>query len=220
MAEPTSPEPPLRSPETPSAPTDDAAWDARYAETDRVWSGAPNGALVAEVSGLPPGRVLDVGCGEGADAVWLAREGWEVVALDISQVALDRAAAHAAEAGVEVEWVHAGLVEADLPDWSFDLVSAQYPALLASTDDVAEHALVDAVAPGGVLLVVHHADIDAEHARQGGFDPDDYVSPADVVPLLGEGWTVELDERRERHVSGGAGAHHTHDVVLRARRHT
>ncbi len=229
-------------------PMDDAAWDARYAEADRVWSGAPNGALVAEVSGMPPGRVLDVGCGEGADAVWLARQGWEVVALDVSRVALDRAAAHAAEAGVEVEWVHAGLVEADLPDWSFDLVSAQYPALLATADDVAEHALVDAVAPGGVLLVVHHADVhhadvhhadvhhadvhhadvhhadvhhadvDSEHARSSGFDPDDYVSPADLLPLLGDGWTIEVDERRERQVSGGAGAHHTHDVVLRARR--
>ncbi|MEO7752761.1 MAG: class I SAM-dependent methyltransferase [Terracoccus sp.] len=199
-------------------PMDDAAWDARYAEADRVWSGAPNGALVAEVSGMPPGRVLDVGCGEGADAVWLAGQGWEVVALDVSKVALDRAAAHAATAGVEVQWVHAGLVEADLPDWSFDLVSAQYAALLSTTDDVAEHALVDAVAPGGVLLVVHHADVDTEHARSAGFDPGDYVSPPDLVPLLGDGWTVELDGRRERHVSGGAGAHHTHDVVLRARR--
>src|SRR3982751_5268714 len=94
-------------------PGDDGAdeWDARYAEADQVWSGNPNGALVTEVSGLPPGRALDVGCGEGADAVWLAGHGWDVTALDVSQVALDRAALHARQAGVRVRWVRSGLVE-------------------------------------------------------------------------------------------------------------
>ncbi|MDT7576084.1 MAG: hypothetical protein QOH17_2417, partial [Pseudonocardiales bacterium] len=93
----------------------DADWDERYASLDQVWSGRPNGALVAEVAQLRPGRVLDVGCGEGADAVWLAQQGWDVTALDVSQVALERAALHARQAGVTVRWVHAGLVEARLP---------------------------------------------------------------------------------------------------------
>ena len=74
-------------------------WDARYAEADRVWSGNPNGALVAEVAGLLPGRALDVGCGEGADAVWLAGRGWDVTALDVSKIAIDRAVLHARHAG-------------------------------------------------------------------------------------------------------------------------
>ncbi|MDQ6848845.1 MAG: class I SAM-dependent methyltransferase [Actinomycetota bacterium] len=81
------------------------AWDQRYAEMPQVWSGRPNAALVAEVTALPPGRPLDVGCGEGADAVWLAGQGWEVTALDVSQVALKRAALHAEQAGAQVQWM-------------------------------------------------------------------------------------------------------------------
>ena len=195
-----------------------AEWDERYASAEQVWSGRPNGALVAEVAGLRPGRALDVGCGEGADVVWLAQQGWDVTGLDVSRVALDRAALHARRAGASVRWVLADLVEAQLPAGAFDLVSAQYPALLRTPGDDAERALLAAVAPGGTLLVVHHADIDPELAKEHGFDPADYVSPADVAALLDDRWRVEVDQRRPRHVDGGAGAHHTHDLVLRALR--
>ena len=198
---------------------DDSEWDARYASVDRVWSGRPNGALVAEVSGLEPGRALDVGCGEGADAVWLAGRGWRVTALDVSEVALARGRAAAAAAGVDIEWVHAGLAEAALAAASFDLVSVHYPALRRTPDDDAVRALLGGVAPGGTLLVVHHADVDREHARARGFDPEDYVSSDDVAAALGEGWDVEVQERRPRAVpASGGGSHHTHDLVLRARR--
>jgi SAM-dependent methyltransferase len=183
-----------------------------------VWSGRPNGALVVEVADLRPERALDVGCGEGADAVWLAGRGWTVTALDVSQVALERAALHAREAGAHVQWVHAGLVEAQLPAGGFDLVSAQYPALLRTPDHDAERALLAAVAPGGTLLVVHHTRIDVEQARSHGFDPDDFVSPSDVAALLDDDWKVEVDEERPRSVAAGAGAHHAYDLVLRARR--
>ena len=130
-----------------------ADWDERYAVGEQIWSGAPNGALVAEVGAEPPGRALDVGCGEGADAVWLAGRGWQVTALDVSGVALARAARHADAAGVNVRWVHAGLLDAAIEPATFDLVSAQYPALLRTADRRAERGLADAVAPGGVLLV-------------------------------------------------------------------
>lgn len=136
---------------------DDAAeWDERYGEADRVWSGRPNKTLVAEVETLPPGRALDVGCGEGADAVWLAGRGWDVTALDPSRVALQRAGEHAQQAGVDVRWLHAGFLEAALPEAGFDLVSAQYPVLRKRADQAAERTLLTAVAPGGILLVVHH----------------------------------------------------------------
>jgi SAM-dependent methyltransferase len=195
-----------------------ALWDERYADRDRLWSGQPNAVLQTETKGLRPGRVLDVGCGEGADALWLAEQGWDVTALDVSHVALTRAAREADQRGVEVRWLHVGLVEAALPPASFNLVSAQYPALLRTDDCRAEHALLDAVAPGGVLLVVHHPAPTTAEARAHGFHPDDYVSPADVAALLDERWLVELNETRPRHVATGAGAHHTEDVVLRARR--
>ncbi|WP_329467006.1 class I SAM-dependent methyltransferase [Streptomyces sp. NBC_01431] len=198
-----------------------AEWDNRYADRQQLWSGRPNGALVAETAGLTPGRVLDVGCGEGADAVWLARGGWDVTALEVSGVALERAAGHARDAGVAVRWVHAELTRAELAPASFDLVSAQYPALLRTPDAAAERALLAAVAPGGVLLLVHHAGMVEQHPDENGFNPADYVWPSMVVALLDDDddWEVEVDEQRPRVApEGGAGAHHTDDVVLRARR--
>ena len=194
-------------------------WDQRYAGRETLWSGQPNAALVAETRDLRPGRALDVGCGEGADALWLAAAGWTVTALDVSRVALERAARQAELAGnVLVRWLQSGLVEAALPSGTFDLVSAQYPALLRTPGNDAERALLDAVAPGGVLLVVHHPTPTAEEAAAHGFDAALYVSPAQVAALLNENWQIEVDETRPRHVATGAGAHHTQDVVLRARR--
>lgn len=225
----------------------ESRWDERYTESQQLWSGEPNGALVTEVAGHRPGTVLDVGCGEGADAIWLTQRGWEVTALDVSGVALARAREAAAAAGVDVTWLHSGLLEADLPAGGFDLVSAQYPALLQTPDGDAERALLAAVAPGGTLLFVHHAafgsqlqgqqqgqqqgerggDHEGHHEHAGhhghqdtdhdpGFDPADFVGPADVAAVLDDEWRVEVDELRPRDVVAGAGAGHTQDVVLRA----
>lgn len=205
----------VTAPHAPMSGSENDEWDARYSAEQRMWSGDPNGALVDEVASLTPGRALDVGCGEGADAVWLALRGWDVTALDVSSVALERAARHADLAGATVRWHHGGLLTAALQP--FDLVSAQYPTLRATAGHDAEHVLIDMVAPGGVLLVVHHV-VDIEHATMEGFDPAEYVSPADVRAQLGDGWDVVFDEDRPRRIRGGGGAHHTHDVVLKARR--
>ena len=199
-------------------PFGEAFWDERYAGSEEVWSGRPNSSLVAEVTGLAPGRALDVGCGEGADAVWLAGQGWRVTALDVSRVALERAEVAADAAGVEVHWIHAGLEDADLGPDRFDLVSAQYPALASTPAHRAEHLLIDAVAPGGHLLVVHHVDMVHRSAEDGGVDPRDFVRPMDVADLLDDTWEVVVDDNRPREVHGGAGAGHSHDIVLRARR--
>ena len=194
-------------------------WDERYSG-ERVWSGSANEALVTEVSDMSLGRALDVGCGEGADTVWLARRGWQVTALDISPKAVERTEAMAADAGVQVEGVAAGLLDAALVDASYELVSAMYPALLRTPTGEAEQRLLDLVAQGGTLLVVHHADIDREHALEHGCDPDEYVSPEDVRALAVErgGWDVVTDERRERKDVLGAGAHHRNDLVVRLSR--
>jgi SAM-dependent methyltransferase len=183
-----------------------------------MWSGEPNASLVSVVRGLEPGTALDVGCGEGADAIWLAGLDWKVTAIDVSKVALRRARAAAERVDVEVEWLHTGLLQATLPPGEFDLVSAQYPALLRTATHDAERSLLSAVAPHGHLLVVHHADVDVEEARSHGFDPKDYVCPADVASMLDDGWEVVVDERKSRHVVAGAEAGHTHDVILHAQR--
>lgn len=194
-------------------------WDERYSG-EQVWSGNPNEALVAEVAGLAAGRALDVGCGEGADSVWLARQGWQVTALDVSRKAVERTEAMVADAGVHVEGIAAGLLEAPLPDAAYDLVSAMYPALLRTPTGEAEQRLLDLVAAGGTLLVVHHADIDREHALEHGCDPDDHVSPDDVraVAVARGDWDVVADERRERATVLGAGARHRNDLVVRLQR--
>jgi len=135
-------------------------------------------------------------------------------------VALDRAADHAERSGVQVRWLHAGLADAALLPASFDLVSAQYPALPRSENHEAELALLTAVAPGGVLLVVHHCPPSKEQAHAHRFNPEDYVYPDDVAALLDDKWRIEVDETRPRNVTTGAGSHHTQDIVLRARRLT
>jgi SAM-dependent methyltransferase len=202
-------------------------WDAFYVGTGErsIWSGHPNGALVAEAADLPPGTALDVGCGEGADAIWLAERGWRVTAVDPSEVALERARAAARAADVEVRWVRAGLLDAtdatDAPGGlgTHDLVSVQYPGFARSEPVVA--ALLDAVAPGGTLLVVHHDLRGVEHHqhRPGpGAPPEDLLMPRDVAAALGAGWTIEVHTTRPRTGPVPPEARHVDDVVLRARR--
>lgn len=189
-------------------------WDSRYGG-EQMWSGRPNWAVVALVSDMEPGRAVDIGCGEGADAVWLAEHGWQTVGVDPSAVALERAAASAQAAGVEVDWVNATLEELTLEPGSFDLVTVSYPAL--RLDAVPMDRLRALVAPGGALLVVHHADVDRERALSHGFDPDTLLRPQDVRQGLSPSWDVLLDESRPRQISGGAGKHHRDDHVVLAR---
>lgn len=190
-----------------------ADWDARYAEGERMWSGDPNGLLVREAATLTPGTALDVGCGEGADALWLAGAGWTVTAVDVSRVAVDRGRAAAEAAGVRIDWRVQDVAEVE---GAYDLVSAFYPVLRKESRAL-DHVL-SLVAQDGTLLFVHHLDHDRERALAHGFDPDDYVGPADVAATLGAGWVVESDERVERGVREGAGAHHHWDGLVRARR--
>ena len=197
-----------------------AEWDERYSEDDRaMWSGRPNGRLVAEVGDLPPGRALDVGSGEGADAIWLARQGWNVTAIDVSEVAVNRAREAAQKAAVAVEWICGDALGTPFPAASFALVSLQYPALPKAAGEAAVRALLDTVRPGGVLLAVYH-DLDdehREHMRERGVDPDAYVGADDLVAQLGDNFTVERHTVEPR-LDPPPDTLHVADVVLRARR--
>lgn len=195
-------------------------WDARYREREGPkWSGRPNGRLQAEAAGLPPGRALDVGCGEGADAIWLARSGWVVTAIDISDVAVRRAREAAELAGAAVEWVCGDVLQTPFPAGWFDLVSMQYPALPKAAGEAAVRAFLDTVRPGGLLLAVYH-DLDderREHMKSRGVDPADYVGADDLGQLLGDNFAVELYAVEPR-IDPPPDSPHIADVVLRARR--
>ena len=197
-----------------------AEWDARYSERDGArWSGRPNGRLVAEVASLPPGRALDVGCGEGADAIWLACKGWTVTAIDISDVAVIRAREAAELAGAVVEWVRGDALQTPFPAGSFDLVSMQYPALPKAVGQAAVRALLGTVRPGGLLLAVYHdfSDEHREHMKSQGTDPADYVDADGLARLLGDDFTIELHAVQPR-IDPPPDNPHIANVVLRARR--
>jgi SAM-dependent methyltransferase len=187
-------------------------WETRYAGVERVWSGNVNRSLVDVVSGLSPGTALDLGCGEGGDAIWLAGRGWEVTGIDISSTAVERARAAAHEAGIPDDRVR--FVAADLAielaslrgGRSYDLVTASFlqsPVELPRTEVLRGAAAL--VAPGGHLLIISHADFPpwasdadrraalvSEHENEGHDhgDPDRgghdhrFLTPAEEVAAL------------------------------------
>jgi SAM-dependent methyltransferase len=142
---------------------------ARRREVERT----PERAAGRRGPSLPPGRALDVGCGEGADAIWLARNGWTVTAIDISYVAVIRARETAERAGAAVEWVCGDALHKPLPAGSFDLVSMQYPALPTAAGEAAVRALLGTVRPSGLLLAGCHdlSDEHREHMKSQGAGP-------------------------------------------------
>jgi SAM-dependent methyltransferase len=196
-------------------------WNARYGSAARIWSGRPNHHLVVEVAELAPGEALDVGCGEGADAVWLAEHGWRVTATDISTVALERGAGHAAERGVagRIAWEVVDVLTWEPPAAAFDLVSAQYMHLPKPELEPFHRRLAAAVRPAGTLLVVLHHPYDL-HAHGG---PDLGMTADEIAGSLDPAvWTVELAGAVGRTVEGVEGADGPVtrlDAVVRAVKH-
>jgi SAM-dependent methyltransferase len=200
------------------------AWEERYRSSAAIWSGRPNPPLVDEAADLAPGVALDIGCGEGADALWLAARGWRVTGVDFSATALDRAAAHADALGAEV----AGRVtwlQADLTGWTpsagtFDLVSAHFFHLPEEQRRALFARLADAVSPGGTLLVVGHAALDLQTTMHRPDVPGMFWTAEEVADSLDAGrWEVLVAEERPRPGRDPEGREVTlHDAVLRARR--
>jgi len=201
----------------------EAAWEARYrSHSSAIWSGDPNAVLVDETADLPPGQALDVGCGEGADALWLAARGWKVTAVDISTVALARAEAEAAKKGHEVEWVHADLLAEPPAPGAFDLVTAHFMHLPVRERQMLHAGLAAAVAPGGTLLLVGHHPSDLQTTIGRPPLPEMFFTAeqlaADLDPAQ---WDVAVAEARPRTATDPNGRRITiHDTVLRARKKT
>jgi len=203
------------------AVSDASFWDERYLSADAIWSGDPNPQLVAEVSGLAPGTALDVGCGEGADAVWLAERGWHVTATDISGVALERARKATANAGVteRIDWWQ-GDIATWTPERSYDLVSAQFIQLAPPLRDAVFRRLAAAVAIGGTLLIVGHHPSDLETTVRRPRMPGVLYTAEEIAGLLDpQAWETLVQAVRPRGVTDANGAPViVHDAVLRSRR--
>jgi len=202
---------------------DEGFWNERYRSSPQVWSGNPNPQLVAEVAGRSPGRVLDVGCGEGADAIWLAQHGWTVVATDISSVAVERGEQHARDtdpaAAARIEWRQADLLALPPEPGSFDLVSAQFMQLPPEPRARLFASLAASVRAGGTLLVVGHHPSDLGTGVARPPMPELFYSSDEVAGLLDDSWTIEVSEARPRSASTPDGVEVTiHDAVLVATR--
>lgn len=203
---------------------DAAYWDERYRSRTMLWSGRPNPSLVAEAADLAPGRALDIGCGEGGDAIWLAERGWEVTAVDISAVALARAAGHAAEAAPEasrrIDWLEADLLDWTPPAARYGLVSAQYFHLPVPPRDVCFGKLARSVAPGGSLLIVGHHPSDLETTAARPRAAELFFTGDDIAALLSpREWRIVVNVAPGRETTDPDGQTITiHDAVLRAER--
>lgn len=211
------------SPYTP--PMDAAAWNARYDTAELIWKGEPNQFLPIEVDGLTPGRALDLACGEGRNAVWLATKGWEVTGVDFSDVGVSKAGALAAANGVEGTWIVADATSWVPPADGFDLVIVFYLQLPGHDLAMALRTAVAAMAPGGTLLLVAHDLLNLTEGVGGPQDEGVLTTSESVVDALaaaelelGSELVVERAGRIDRVVTTADGDRTAIDTIVRARR--
>lgn len=199
-------------------------WEEHYAQRDRIWSGNVNAQFARVVGDLPPGAALDLGCGEGGDAVWLAERGWHVTAVDISETAMRRAGDLALERGVgqRVSFQRHDLSDS-FPGGTYDLISAQF---LHSTVRLERPRILrnaaSAVSPGGVLVIVDHASpppfatkVPHDHPFPG---PDEVLAELDLPAEEWERTRVETVDREATDPDGQPFTWRDNVMVLRRRK--
>jgi SAM-dependent methyltransferase len=190
-------------------------WDERYRTDELVWKAEPNRFLVEEVAGLAPGRALDLACGEGRNALWLAERGWQVTAVDFSAVGLGKAQRLASERELELILVEADVLEWEPPAASFDLVILMYLHLPADARRRVLRAAASALAPGATLLVVGHDSTNLTEGVGGPQDPAVLFGPEDIVGDL-DGLEIGRAERVRRLVATDDGEVDAIDAIVRA----
>jgi SAM-dependent methyltransferase len=197
-------------------------WDDRYLSADMIWSGNANPHLVATVTDLARATALDVGSGEGADAIWLASRGWRVTGIDVSAVALDRAAKRATEAGEgiadRITWQQADVLSWDPAPLQFDLVSAQFMHLPRPALQSLHRRLAAAVRPGGTLLIVGHNPSDVETSMGHPHLPELMFTADQIAAALNpDDWHTIVAAAPERQALDSDGRSITiRDAVLHA----
>lgn len=200
-----------------------AFWEERYRRHTAVRRARPNPQLVAEAGHLAPGGALDAGCGEGADAIWLASRGWRVTAVDFSTTALRRAREHAetldAGSTSRIDWVQADLTSWTPTEEHFDLVSAHY-VHAAGSHETLFRRLAASVAPGGTLLIVGHHPPEQQSTSSHAPAPEAHVAAEEVAASLDpDRWDIAVAEARTRTAASHDGHEVTiRDAVLRARK--
>ena len=194
-------------------------WDQRWRERTlhAHVRGEPSAAVVGALAGADPGKALDLACGPGRHAVWLAEQGWSVTAVDFSEEALRQARARAAESGVEVEWVCADIVDYE-PRGVFDLVLVAFVHVPADSRRALLARAAGAVAPGGAFVLVGHDLANLGTGAPGPADPTRLYTPDDIVAELPD-LTIETAERIRRSVElEDGGTAEAVDALVCARR--
>jgi SAM-dependent methyltransferase len=198
---------------------DSRVWDERYAGTELVWTSDPNRFLVERAHELAPGRALDLACGEGRNALWLAERGWRVTGVDFSKVGIEKAGALAHARGVQADWVVADLLDYTPQAAAFALVIVFYLQVAGAERTPIVRRAASAVAPGGTFLLVAHDSANIEHGYGGPQRPAVLYTAQDVVgDLDGTGLEVEEALRAERPVETDGGPRVALDALVRASR--
>ena len=190
-------------------------WDRKYGENEQLWSREPNRHAVDEVRALAPGRALDLACGEGRHAVWLAKLRWRVTAIDFSEVAIAKGLAHAAQEGVDVDFRHADLLDFEPESGAFDLVLVLFLQLPPDERQLVLARAESALAPGGTFVLIGHDLANLTEGVGGPSDPGVLYTPDDIVAEL-PGLEVEKAERVFRDVEDADRP--AIDALVRARR--
>ena len=181
-------------------------WDAKYAKADLVWGAPPNSVVVEQATALHPGRALDLACGEGRNAIWLATRGWAVTAVDFSQVAIDKARTVASRSPRSVreriEWVHDDVRTAQLEP-GFDLILCVYLHLPGDERRAMLDLAIDALDEAGVLIVLGHDSANIADGVGGPQDPTVLYTPDDVVGDIADDLHVLVAEKRMRQTETG-----------------
>ena len=200
---------------------DSRDWDERYEGNEFIWSVTPNQFLVTETDRLEPGRALDVACGEGRNAIWLAERGWQVTAVDYSEVGLSKGRRLAESRGTVIDWVHADVTEYQPRPSAYDLVVVMYLQLPEHDRRLAFEKCLSALESEGTLLCVGHDLDNLEHGYGGPQTTEVLTTPEELAGLLtslDDKLEVEKAERVIRVVETDEGPREAIDTLLRARR--
>jgi SAM-dependent methyltransferase len=195
-------------------PTRDV-WNERYAQRDLLWSAGPNRFVEAELSGMAPGRALDLAAGEGRNAIWLAEQGWKATAVDFSDVAIEKGRARARDSGLSITWIVEDLISFRPEPGAFDLVLLAYLHLRRRNFLGVVRNAATALVPGGTILVIGHDASNIDHGVGGPQDPTVLYSAADITAVL-RGFEVKGAGMVLRPVNVEGVEHNAIDVLVRA----